>query len=145
MISTGFPWKFISGKNRLMDQGIRIDKWLWAVRVFKTRSLASDACRSGKVRILDQVVKPSREVKAGEVVTISLPPITKTVKVIVPAGSRVAARLVPGLMEDLTPESEYLKLKRPDEPGFEHRERGLGRPTKRERREIEFLKLYLDE
>jgi len=113
--------------------------------VFKTRSLASDACRSGKVRILDQVVKPSREVKAGEVVTISLPPITKTVKVIVPAGSRVAARLVPGLMEDLTPESEYLKLKRPDEPGFEHRERGLGRPTKRERREIEFLKLYLDE
>ena len=128
-----------------MDQGVRIDKWLWAVRVFKTRSLASDACRSGKVKILDQVVKPSRDLKEGEVITVSLPPITKTLKVVTLSGNRVAAKLVPGLMEDLTPESEYQKLKRSDEPDFEHRERGLGRPTKRERREIEFLKLYLDE
>jgi ribosome-associated heat shock protein Hsp15 len=128
-----------------MDQGVRIDKWLWAVRVFKTRSLASDACRSGKVKILDQVVKPSRDLKEGEVITVSLPPIIKTLKVITLSGNRVAAKLVPGLMEDLTPESEYQKLKRSHEPGFEYRERGLGRPTKRERREIEFLKLYLDE
>ncbi len=128
-----------------MDQGVRIDKWLWAVRVFKTRSLASDACRSGKVKIMDKVVKPSREVKIDEVITISLPPILRTVKVITLAANRVSARLVPDLMEDLTPESEYQKLKQNHETGFEHRDRGTGRPTKRERREIEFLKLYLDE
>jgi ribosome-associated heat shock protein Hsp15 len=128
-----------------MEPGLRIDKWLWAVRVFKTRSLASEACRSGKVRILDQVVKPSRELKSGEIVTVSLPPVTRTLKVVALTGNRLSAKLVPGFMEDLTPEEEYLKLKRTREAGFEFRERGLGRPTKRERREIEFLKLYLDE
>ncbi len=128
-----------------MEQGIRIDKWLWAVRVFKTRSLAAEACRSGKVKILDQIVKPSRDLKAGEIITVSLPPITKTLKVVTLTGNRVSAKLVPGLMEDLTPEAEYQKLKRANEPDFEFRQRGLGRPTKRERREIGFLKLYLDE
>lgn len=124
---------------------MRIDKWLWAVRVFKTRSLASEACRSGKVRIHDQQVKPSRDLKTGEIITVSLPPVTRTLKVVALSGNRVPAKLVAGLMEDLTPAAEYLKLKRTREPGFESRERGLGRPTKRERREIEFLKLYLDE
>ncbi|MCX6305419.1 MAG: RNA-binding S4 domain-containing protein [Bacteroidetes bacterium] len=128
-----------------MERGIRIDKWLWAVRIFKTRSLASDACRSGKVKILDQAVKPSRDIKTGEVISISITPIIKTVKVVAPLGNRVSAKLVAGYMEDLTPESEYQKLKRKDEMNFEFRERGIGRPTKRERREIEFLKLYLDE
>jgi ribosome-associated heat shock protein Hsp15 len=128
-----------------MERGIRIDKWLWAVRVFKTRSLASDACRSAKVKILEQVVKPSHEVKLGEVISISLGPIIKTVKVAGLIGNRVSAKLVPEFMEDLTPESEYQKLKRPNDMNFEFRERGTGRPTKRERREIEFLKLYLDE
>ncbi len=137
--------KYISGKNSLMEQGIRIDKWLWAVRVFKTRSLASDACRTGKVKILDQAVKPSRDVKTGEIISISMAPITRTVKVIAPLGNRVSAKLVPGFMEDLTPEAEYQKLKRDHPSNFEFRERGIGRPTKRERREIEFLKLYLDE
>ena len=128
-----------------MERGIRIDKWLWAVRIFKTRSLASDACRSGRVKILDQAVKPSREIKVGEIISISLAPIIKTVKVLEPLGNRVSAKLVPGFMEDLTPESEYQKLKRDNQANFEFRERGIGRPTKRERREIEFLKLYLDE
>ena len=128
-----------------MEGGIRIDKWLWAVRIFKTRSLASDACRSGKVKILDQAVKPSRDIKTGEVISISLAPIIKTVKVIAPIANRVSAKLVPEFMEDLTPESEYQKLKRSNDMDFEFRERGAGRPTKRERREIEFLKLYLDE
>ena len=127
-----------------MEQGIRIDKWLWAVRVFKTRSLASEACRSGKVKILDQVIKPSRVLKDGEVITVSIPPITKTLKVIALTGNRVSASLVPTLMEDLTPEAEYQKLKRTKESDFEFRQRGVGRPTKRERREIEFLKSYLD-
>ena len=128
-----------------MEQDIRIDKWLWAVRIFKTRSLASDACRTGKVKILDQAVKPSRDIKTGEIIAISMAPIIKTVKVVAPLANRVSAKLVAGYMEDLTPESEYRKLKRPEEGGFEFRERGLGRPTKRERREIEFLKIYLDE
>ncbi len=128
-----------------MERGIRIDKWLWAVRIFKTRSLASDACRSGKVKILDQAVKASRDLKTGEVISISLAPVTKTVKVLALIGNRVSAKLVEGFMEDLTPEAEYQKLKRSNDAGFEFRERGTGRPTKRERREIEFLKLYLDE
>ena len=127
-----------------MEQGIRIDKWLWAVRIFKTRSLASDACRTGKVKILDQAVKPSRDIKTGEIIAISMAPIIKTVKVVAPLANRVSAKLVPGFMEDLTPEAEYDKLKRNDK-NFEFRERGAGRPTKRERREIEFLKIYLDE
>ena len=128
-----------------MERGIRIDKWLWAVRIFKTRSLASDACRTGKVKILEQAVKPSRDVKTGEVITISMAPVTKTIKVVAPLGNRVSAKLVAGYMEDLTPEAEYKKLKLLKETNFEFRERGIGRPTKRERREIEFLKLYLDE
>ena len=127
-----------------MEHGIRIDKWLWAVRVFKTRSLASEACRSGKVKILDQVIKPSRVLKTGEEITVSIPPITKTLKVIALAGNRVSAKLVSTLMQDLTPEAEYQKLKQTKESDFEFRQRGIGRPTKRERREIEFLKSYLD-
>ena len=128
-----------------MEGGIRIDTWLWAVRIYKTRSLASDACRSGKVKILDQAVKPSRDIKTGEIISISIAPITRTVKVLVPISNRVSAKLVPGFMEDLTPDEEYMKLKRTNDHDFEFRERGTGRPTKRERREIEFLKLYLDE
>lgn len=128
-----------------MEKGIRIDKWLWAVRIFKTRSLASEACRSGKVKILGQVIKPSRELKAGEEITIAFPPIVKTVKVVELIANRVSAKLVTGYMQDLTPEDEYQKLKRENKVNFEFRERGIGRPTKRERREIEFLKVYLGE
>ncbi len=128
-----------------MERGIRIDKWLWSVRVFKTRSLASEACRSGKVKISDQPVKSSHLVKPGEVFSVSQSPITRTIKVVALLGNRVSAKLITGFMEDLTPEAEYQKLKRPNGAAFEFRERGSGRPTKRERREIEFLKLYLDE
>ncbi|MDP1623513.1 MAG: RNA-binding S4 domain-containing protein [Bacteroidales bacterium] len=128
-----------------MERGIRIDKWLWAVRIFKTRSLATDACRSGKVKILDQAIKPSHEVKTGELISILLTPVTKTVKVIAPLSNRVSAKLVAGFMEDLTPDSEYQKLKRSNDIDFGFRARGTGRPTKRDRREIEFLKSYPDE
>ncbi len=126
-----------------MEKGIRIDKWLWAVRVFKTRSLASEACRSGRVKILGQAVKPSRELKTGEEITVSFPPVVKTVKVVDFTANRVAAKLVPDFMLDLTPAEEYDKLKRDHAVDFEIRDRGIGRPTKRERREIEYLKKYL--
>ena len=145
MILQASRWKFISGKNSLMEQGIRIDKWLWTVRVFKTRSQASEACRSGKIKILDHVVKPSRDLKTGEIISLSFPPIIRTLKVVAITAYRVSAKLVPDFMEDLTPETEYRKLKQPGDANFEFRERGIGRPTKRQRREIEFLKLYLDE
>jgi ribosome-associated heat shock protein Hsp15 len=128
-----------------MESELRIDKWLWAVRIYKTRSLASDACRSGRVRILEQVVKPSRMIRPGEVITISVPPIIRSFKVTGLTGNRVSAKLVAGFMEDLTPDAEYEKLKLARDVSFEFRERGVGRPTKRERREIELLKIYLGE
>jgi ribosome-associated heat shock protein Hsp15 len=127
-----------------MDDSIRIDKWLWAVRLYKTRSIATEACRAGRVKIHDQAVKPSREIKTGDILVISFPPMVKTVKVLLTQGNRVSAKLVPGLMEDLTPAEEYEKLKQKGEEEFEFRMRGTGRPTKRERREIEYLKRILD-
>ncbi len=126
-----------------MEEGVRIDKWLWAVRIYKTRSLSTMACKSGKVKIADQVVKPSREVRKGNVIQVHLPPIRKTVKVLDLLEKRVSAKIVVGFMEDLTPEEEYQKLKVNKETGFEFRERGTGRPTKRLRRDLEILKKYL--
>jgi len=127
-----------------MADGIRIDKWLWAVRLYKTRSQATEACRSGKVKIVDHAVKPSREIKPGEIISLSFPPIVRTVRVVALADQRMSAKFVPGCMEDLTPEDEYLKLKKIHDLNFEFRPRGIGRPTKRERREIESLKKTLD-
>jgi ribosome-associated heat shock protein Hsp15 len=127
-----------------MEEELRVDKWLWAVRLFKTRSLASDACRAGKVKINDMPVKPSRVLKTGDVISVSLPPIVKTVKVALLSGNRVSAKLVPQLMEDLTPPEEYAKLEMRRETGFEFRQPGIGRPTKRQRREIEYLKRILE-
>lgn len=118
----------------------RIDKWLWSVRVFKTRSQATTACRSGKVYIDGQEVKPSREVKPGDEIRVDLKLLIKTVKVKDLQESRVGAKLVPQYMEDLTPEEEYNKQKKIRETNYEYRDRGAGRPTKKERRMIEKLK-----
>lgn len=118
---------------------LRIDKWLWAVRIFKTRSQATDACRAGKVTIREQSVKPSHEVKVGEILLIRMHLITKTVKVTALLHNRVSAKLVNDYLEDLTTQEEYDKLKQPKE-NFEFRERGLGRPTKLQRRQIDKLK-----
>jgi ribosome-associated heat shock protein Hsp15 len=126
-----------------MEEGVRIDKWLWSVRVFKTRNQATVACRTGKVRIGDQPVKPSREIKAGEVITISLDSVKRSVKVLEKPEYRVGAKLVEQFMEDLTPQEEYEKVKNRKDAGFGYRLRGLGRPTKKERREIEIVKKYL--
>lgn len=128
-----------------MSSGVRIDKWLWAVRVFKTRSLATDACKSGKVRINGQIIKPSHEVKPGEEISLSSQTLVRTLKVLQLLGNRVGAPLVPEYMQDLTPEDEYSKLKLKRQMNFEYRDPGTGRPTKRQRREIEILKKYLGE
>jgi ribosome-associated heat shock protein Hsp15 len=123
-----------------MEQSERIDKWLWTVRIFKTRNQATLACKAGKVMIEGIAVKPSRELKQGDVITIRQMPVIKTVKMLAFPPNRLSAKLVPDFMEDLTPASEYEKLKIVRETNFELRERGVGRPTKKQRRDIELLK-----
>lgn len=125
-----------------MDNNVRIDKWLWAVRVFKTRSQATDACRSGKVKIDNQIVKASREVLPGCVINIDLKQFLKTVKVLKVLDKRVGAKLVPEFMEDLTPEEEYQKQQIKRETNYELWQRGYGRPTKKARRQIDKLKKF---
>lgn len=119
---------------------IRIDKWLWAVRIFKTRSLSTEACRNGKVHIGNQAVKASREVKPNDIIHIHQQQITKTVKVIASLEKRVSAKLLEQFMEDLTPASEYEKVKKIKAVSFVYRPKGTGRPTKKERRDIEKFK-----
>ena len=119
---------------------IRIDKWLWAVRLFKTRSQASEACRKGNVKMDGQPVKASREVGPGNIIDIHQNPIVKTVEVKVAIKNRVGAKLVDLNMADLTPQSEYDKLIIISEMNPEWRDRGTGRPTKKDRRSITKLK-----
>ena len=119
---------------------VRIDKWLWAVRIYKTRNQSAEACRAGRVKISDLAVKPSREVKAGDVIEINLLPLRKTIEVVEPIKNRVGAKLVPQFANDLTPQEEYDKLKIANEMNFERRDRGTGRPTKKQRRLIDYLK-----
>ena len=126
----------------MTDEGLvkaRLDKWLWAVRLFKTRFLATDACRGGKVRVREEKAKPSYSIKVGEMVTVQSGPITKTIRVLGLIEKRVGAKLVPNYMEDLTPPEEYELLKMTAAQKVLRRDRGTGRPTKRDRREIERL------
>jgi len=119
---------------------IRIDKWLWAVRLFKTRTQASDACRGGKIKIAGQNTKPSREIKEGEEIDVQLATIRKKVRVKQLLKNRVAAKLVDDYLEDLTSPEEYEKMEMMKQLNYERRERGKGRPTKKERRTISKLK-----
>ena len=118
-------------------EGIRIDKYLWAIRVFKTRTDATDACKGGKVKIGTVNTKPSREVQVGEVISVRKGAVTFTYKVLQLVDHRLGAKLVPDFAENLTPESEIEKLRAPVESFFLTRDRGTGRPTKKDRREIE--------
>ncbi len=124
-----------------MEDAVRIDKWLWAVRAFKTRSMASEACRSGKVLIDGQEVKPSREIKLDDVVAIKVNPhFTRTLVVLKSLSNRVGAKLVSEYADDITPQEEHEKLKTFNQLNWEKRDRGIGRPTKKERRLIDKLK-----
>jgi len=118
----------------------RIDKWLWAVRVFKTRTQAADACKGGKVKMDGLNVKASREVKEGDEIDIQQGIIKKSLRVKVAAKNRVSAKLVSDLAEDITPAEEYEKLDMLRQLNHEKRDRGAGRPTKRDRRDIDRLK-----
>jgi ribosome-associated heat shock protein Hsp15 len=117
--------------------GIRVDKYLWAVRLFKTRTMAADAIKGGKVKCGGENVKPARLVKEGEVIIVQLADYKKTIKVKALPENRVGAKLVPDFMEDLTPESESNSFERLKEVRFVFRPRGIGRPSKKQRRDID--------
>lgn len=120
-----------------MAEGTRIDKWLFAVRLFKTRSQAAEECKKGKVFIGGMTVKPSREIKIGETIQLRRPPITRSYKVIALTENRMAAKLVPEFMVETTPASELEILEVQKNMSFFNRERGTGRPTKKERRDLD--------
>lgn len=113
---------------------IRIDKYLWSVRIYKTRSQATDECRKGRITIDNIQVKPSRIITGNEIITIRKPPVTYTIRVIKPIGNRVSAKLAGNFMEDLTPEEERMKLEISHSILPVFRQKGLGRPTKKERK-----------
>ena len=118
---------------------MRLDLWLWAVRVFKTRALAAGAIKAGQVKVNGQQAKPAREVHPGETVIARVGPVTRTVRALGAPASRVGAKLVPQFAEDLTPPEEYAKRSDPNFIPPLLRPKGAGRPTKRERREIDEL------
>ncbi len=120
----------------------RIDKWLWAVRLFKTRSQATAACKGGKVKADKINVKPSREVKVDDIIQIQISGFTKTVKVTGLLNKRVSARLAVDYVQDITPAEEIEKRKMMKGVNYEWRDRGVGRPTKKQRRLIERLKNF---
>lgn len=120
-----------------MAETARIDKWLWAARIFKTRSIASDACKNGRVTIGGVNMKPSRSVKAGDVVSVKKPPITYSFKVLKTIEQRVGAKLLPEIYENVTDPKQYELLEMSRISGFVDRARGTGRPTKKERRALD--------
>lgn len=114
----------------------RVDKWLWAVRVFKTRSIATDAVKKGRVLVNDVLVKPSRSIKVGDVIKVKKPPVTYSFRVLQLVQNRLGAKLVPEYMENITPQSELDLLEVVKISGFIDRRKGLGRPTKRDGRDL---------
>ena len=117
---------------------VRIDKWLWAVRIFKTLTIATEAIKKGRVTMGDSdvPVKPSRMLKVGDTVNVRKPPVTYSFKVLALTENRLGAKLVPEYMENITPQSQYDLLEVVKISGFIDRRKGLGRPTKREGREL---------
>lgn len=118
----------------------RVDKWLWAMRIFKTRTIATEACKKGRVTVGEgstAPTKPSRAIKPGDVVNVRKPPVTYTFRVLALSENRLGAKLVPEYMENITPKEQYDLLEVVKISGFVDRRKGLGRPTKREGRELE--------
>ncbi|MCM1521966.1 MAG: RNA-binding S4 domain-containing protein [Muribaculaceae bacterium] len=115
---------------------VRVDKWLWAMRVFKTRTVATEACKKGRVMMGGVEVKPSRTVKEGDTVEVRKPPVTYRFRVKAVTQNRLGAKLVPDYMENITPQSQLDLLDIVKISGFIDRRKGLGRPTKREGREL---------
>ena len=125
-------------------EDVRIDKYLWAIRVFKTRTDATDACKGGKIRVNGLDIKPSRGVRVGDVIVARKGPVSYTYKVLKLVDKRQGAKLVPDYAENLTPQEDLDKLRAPVETFFLKRDRGAGRPTKKDRRQMEMLWSELD-
>jgi len=123
----------------MADKQVRIDKFLWSVRLYKTRSIASDECRKGRIIIKDVQVKPSRIISRDEIITVKKPPVIYTYRVIEPIDNRVSAKIAEQFIEDLTIEPEKAKLEITIAGGKAYRQKGTGRPTKKERRLIDKL------
>ena len=131
-----------------MNSEARIDKWLWAARVYKTRTLASDACKNGRITINGALAKPSRTVKVGDQVGVKKSPITYTFRGLQAIEKRVGAKLLPEVFENITPPEQYELLEMNQISGFIDRARGTGRPTKKDRRALDDFAdtpIFLDE
>jgi len=115
---------------------VRIDKWLWATRVFKSRTIAVEACKKGRISIKGVTIKPSRMIKVGDVIDVRKPPITYSFKVVGLIDRRVGAKLVPDYLENVTSQQQYEILELSRISGFVDRARGTGRPTKKDRRDL---------
>ncbi len=115
----------------------RIDKWLWASRIFKTRSIAASACKNGRVTIKGVNVKPSHMIKTGDIISVKKTPVTYSFKVLQCIEQRVGAKLIPGIYENVTDAKQYELLEMSRISGFVNRARGTGRPTKKERRSLD--------
>ncbi|MDR1090607.1 MAG: RNA-binding S4 domain-containing protein [Prevotella sp.] len=126
----------MSANNKIKNE-VRIDKWLWAVRLFKTRSIAIEACKKGRITIKGVTIKPSRMIKAGDVIEVRRAPVTYSFEVLALAENRMGAKLVPDFMKDITPASQLEILEMSRVSGFVDRARGTGRPTKKDRRDLE--------
>lgn len=120
-----------------MSEQARIDKWLWAVRIYKTRSIAAEACKKGHISIGDRTAKPAHNIHVGDIVNVKKAPITYSFRVLKCAENRVGAKLVPELMENITSKEQYEILEMSRISGFTGRMRGTGRPTKKERRDLD--------
>lgn len=120
-----------------MADTARIDKWLWAARIFKTRSIAADACKNSRVTINGVNVKPSHMVKAGETVSVKKPPVIYSFRILQCIEQRVGAKLIPNIYENVTVPKQYEILEMSRISGFVDRARGTGRPTKKERRSLD--------
>ncbi|MCU4173631.1 RNA-binding S4 domain-containing protein [Carboxylicivirga sp. N1Y90] len=122
-----------------MEKGVRIDKFLWAVRLFKTRSIASEACKKGRVTMDNQSIKSSRTIKIGDKISIRVPPIIRTYEVLDVAEKRMGAKLTPDFIKDITAPDQLETLELAKLASSSGRNKGLGRPTKKDRRDIERL------
>lgn len=120
-----------------MTDVARIDKWLWAARIFKTRSIAADACKNGRVTISGTNVKPSHTIKVGEIINVKKPPITYSFEVLQTIEKRVGAKLIPEVYKNVTDAKQYEVLEMSRISGFVDRARGTGRPTKKDRRQLD--------
>ena len=120
-----------------MNTEARIDKWLWAARIFKTRTIAAAACKKGQVSLKGSAVKASRMINVGDVIEVRKPPITYSFRVLQAIERRVGAKLIPEILENITAPEQYEILEMSKISGFVNRAKGTGRPTKKDRRSLD--------